>query len=99
MMTGAGSLLVAKMLTRQFLTVREVADLLQIGEVTVRHWIKGNELRAFDVGREWRIAPADLEFFLQRHATLPQDTKGVPQDGAAAKSPVGAGQSLPEDED
>jgi len=28
------------MLTCQFLTVREVADLLKVGEVTVRHWIK-----------------------------------------------------------
>jgi len=69
------------MLTRQFLTVKEVADLLKIGEVTVRHWIKGGELRAIDVGREWRIAPSDLEQFLQRHATTPQRTGEMPQNG------------------
>jgi len=66
------------MLTRPFMTVREVADLLKIGEVTVRHWIKGGELRAIDVGREWRIAPVDLEQFLQCHATTAQRAKRLP---------------------
>jgi len=70
------------MLTRQFLTVKEVADLLKVGEVTVRHWIKGGELRAIDVGREWRIAPGDLEHFLQRHATAPTTNGMMPQDGS-----------------
>jgi excisionase family DNA binding protein len=69
------------MLTRQFLIVREVADLLKVGEVTVRHWIKGGELRAIDVGREWRIAPSDLEHFLQRHATTPRSNGKMPHDG------------------
>lgn len=59
------------MLSRPFMTVKEVADLLKIGEVTVRHWIRDGSLRAFDVGREWRIAPSDLEAFLARHATIP----------------------------
>jgi excisionase family DNA binding protein len=59
------------MLTRQFLTVKEVADLLKVGEVTVRHWIKGGELRAIDVGREWRIAPRDLERFVEGRAKPP----------------------------
>jgi excisionase family DNA binding protein len=58
------------MLSQQFLTVKDVADLLKVGEVTVRHWIKDGDLRAIDVGREWRIAPADLENFLQRHESV-----------------------------
>lgn len=57
------------MLTRKFLTVREVADLAQISEATVRHWIKDCGLRAIDVGREFRIIPRDLEVFLDGHAT------------------------------
>ena len=60
------------MLTRQFLTVREVGDLLKVGEVSVRHWIRGGELRAIDIGREWRIAPSDLEHFLLCRASLPR---------------------------
>jgi len=70
------------MLTRQFLTVKEVADLLKVGETTVRHWIKDGELRAIDVGREWRIAPGDLENFLQRHATTPLSYGKTPQEGS-----------------
>jgi excisionase family DNA binding protein len=58
------------MLSQQFLTVKDVADLLKVGEVTVRHWIKDGDLRAIDVGREWRIAPADLENFLRRHESV-----------------------------
>ncbi|NWG47128.1 MAG: helix-turn-helix domain-containing protein [Alphaproteobacteria bacterium] len=63
------------MLSRQFYTVKDVADLLKIGETTVRHWIRDRELRAIDVGREWRIAPVDLEDFLSRHATAEDPRK------------------------
>lgn len=57
------------MLTRKFMTVREVADLAQVSEATVRHWIKDGALRAIDVGREFRIVPRDLEAFIDQHAT------------------------------
>jgi excisionase family DNA binding protein len=57
------------MLTRKFMTVREVADLALVSEATVRHWIKDGDLRAINVGREFRIIPRDLEAFLERHAT------------------------------
>jgi excisionase family DNA binding protein len=57
------------LLSRPFLTVKQVADLLSVGEVTVRHWIKDGELRAIDIGREWRIAPRDLEQFVEHRAT------------------------------
>lgn len=57
------------MLTRRFLTVREVAELVQVSEASVRHWIKFQHLRAIDLGREWRIIPRDLEAFLAAHET------------------------------
>ncbi|GER06686.1 excisionase [Iodidimonas muriae] len=58
---------------KQFQTVKDVADLLQVGEATVRRWIKTGELRAIDIGREWRIAPDDLDRFLCQHATKPEE--------------------------
>ncbi|WP_374369215.1 helix-turn-helix domain-containing protein [Dongia sp.] len=61
------------MLSQQFLSVKDVADLLKVGETGVRSWIKHGDLRAVDVGREWRIAPRDLESFLLRHANRPPD--------------------------
>lgn len=71
------------MLTRQFLTVKDVADLVQVSEASVRHWIKLQQLRAIDLGREWRVIPRDLEAFLATHATsrvasLPADVGGGP---------------------
>lgn len=58
------------MLSRQFLTVKNVAELLKVGEVTVRHWIRRGDLRAIALGREWRVAPTDLEEFLERNQTV-----------------------------
>jgi len=55
-------------LTRKFLPLKDVADLIQVGEATVRQWIKRGELIAVDVGREWRIAPRELEQFVLRRS-------------------------------
>jgi len=55
----------------QYRTVKDVADLLQVNEVTVRRWIKDGELRAIDIGKGWRIGPDDLDAFLEGHATRP----------------------------
>ena len=59
------------MLTRPFLSVKDVADLLKVGEAAVRHWIKASLLRAIKLGRESRSAPSDLEPFLQTRANRP----------------------------
>ncbi len=55
----------------QYQTVKEIADLLKVNEVTVRRWIKDGELRAIDIGKGWRIGPDDLDAFLEGHATRP----------------------------
>lgn len=59
------------MAERHFMLVREVAELLKVGEVTVRHWIRAGDLRAIDLGREWRVASDDLDEFIDRHANRP----------------------------
>lgn len=59
------------MVTEQFQTVRDVADMLKVAEATVRRWIKDGELRAIDIGRGWRIDPEDLDDFLRQHANRP----------------------------
>ncbi len=50
-------------------TVKEVAESLQVGEVTVRCWIRDGGLRAIDGDKGWRVADNDLQGFLSRHAT------------------------------
>ncbi len=59
------------MLSRPLLTLHEVADLLKVKEATVRTWINQGGLRAIKFGREWRVAPKDLEAFVETHATGP----------------------------
>lgn len=72
------------MLTRQFLTVKDVVDLVRVSEATVRHWIRQRDLRAIDLGREWRIIPRDLEAFLATHET--RGASAIP--GGAAACPT-----------
>lgn len=75
------------MSSAQYQTVREVADLLKVSEVTVRRWIRDGELRAIDIGKGWRIGSDDLDKFLDRHATQPEGTiqggAEMPSDGKA----------------
>lgn len=59
------------MLNRRFMSVKEVSDLLQVGETTIRNWIHDGALPAVDIGREWRIAPEDLEAFLETRKPHP----------------------------
>jgi excisionase family DNA binding protein len=71
------------MAREQYQTVKEVADLLKVGEPTVRRWIKDGELRAIDVGKGWRISSSDLDAFLQGHATRPAQVASG--DGSSGK--------------
>ena len=75
----------------QYRTVKEVAELLQVNEVTVRRWIKEGEIRAIDIGKGWRIGPDDLDAFLEDHATRPSarpsgDTNTAPEVTGAEKT-------------
>lgn len=49
---------------KTWLTISDVAELLQIGERTVRRWIAVGELGARQFGRRWRIGPVEMERFL-----------------------------------
>lgn len=37
------------------ITVKQLADFLQVSEITIKRAIKSKELIAFKVGRDWRI--------------------------------------------
>ncbi|ABC24551.1 helix-turn-helix domain-containing protein [Rhodospirillum rubrum] len=56
------------MLSKPLLTVHEAAQLLKVKEATIRQWIRDQQMRAIKFGREWRIAEADLERFVNDHA-------------------------------
>ena len=60
------------MLSKPFMTIHEVAELLKVSEATVRTWIHEDDLRAIRVGRDFRVAVKDLEAFVNAHATQPK---------------------------
>lgn len=75
------------MTTGQFQTVKDVAELLKVGEATVRRWIKDGEMRAIDIGRGWRIDPEDLNQFLRLHANRPHGDEATTAQAAGRATP------------
>ncbi len=77
------------MLQEPLLTTAEVAHLLKMTEATVRRWIRDGALPAIQIGREWRIAAADLDEFLAHRTTRPGANGGSAQARAKPGSTVG----------
>lgn len=46
-------------------TLKEIVDLLQVTRRTTYNWIKDGKLKAFRVGKEWRVTKEALEEFIQ----------------------------------
>ena len=57
------------MIKHRFLTVKEVAQILQLNVLTVYVYIRNNLLEAFKFGRYYRVDEKDLEQFIQIHKT------------------------------
>ncbi len=54
-------------MTEQFYTVKEVSELLKINERTVRSFIKSEHMRAYRVGKTWRIPYDALAEYLNEN--------------------------------
>lgn len=46
-------------------TLQEIEDLLQVTRRTTYNWIKDGKLKAFKVGKSWRVTKEALEEFMQ----------------------------------
>lgn len=57
------------------LTIREVADLLRIGEKTAYTLVQNRELPGFKVGGQWRFRRSDIEAWIERQ-TRPASPPG-----------------------
>lgn len=60
-------------LDEQYFTVRDVAQMLQYQESTIREFIRSGQLRATKIGKEYRIAATDLRMFLKRGENAPDN--------------------------
>lgn len=45
----------------KLLTIQEVADYLRLSRTTVWRWCKSGELKAFKVGRGWRVRKSEVD--------------------------------------
>jgi len=44
-------------------TLEEIAELLQVTRRTLYNWIKDGKLKAFKIGKQWRVTKEALEDF------------------------------------
>ncbi len=62
------------------MTSEEVAEILHVDPVTIRRLVNKNELAAYRIGADYRIAPSDLQEYLQRQR-IPAHTGATPNPG------------------
>ena len=63
-------------MTDQLLTAAEVADELRVSTMTVYRLIKGGELPAVRVGRNYRVRRSDLDQYLESQIVDPTARSG-----------------------
>ncbi len=54
---------------KDFYTAQELADKLQVNIMTIYRYIKSKRLKAYKIGKEFRIDKAEFEAFLKRAST------------------------------
>ncbi len=54
-------------MNKTFLTVKEVARLLQLNTLTIYDYIKVGKLKAIRLGRTYRIQEKDFNRFISKH--------------------------------
>ncbi len=53
------------------LTLRQVAEHLQVSEREVLRWLRGGDLRGLRIDNEWRVSERHLGAFLEERANIP----------------------------
>lgn len=54
---------------KQFYTAQELADMLEYNIMTIYRYIKAGKLKAFKVGKEFRIVKKEFDNFLNKVKT------------------------------
>lgn len=51
---------------REILTVNQVAEYLQLSEMTTYKLVQEGKLPAFKIGRHWRVKKSDLDVYIEK---------------------------------
>ena len=54
----------------RLLTIKEVAEILNVSDSTVRRLVRNKELEAHKIGRQYRFAPDLVDDFIESCATM-----------------------------
>jgi len=57
----------------EILTVREIAEYLKLSRTTIWRWCQEGKLRAFKVGRGWRIHRSEVEKIVGQNLGATED--------------------------
>jgi excisionase family DNA binding protein len=49
----------------QFMSIRDVADYLQLNQTTIYAWAQQGILPGYKLGRTWRFRPSEIEAWLE----------------------------------
>lgn len=52
-----------------FYLVEELAEKLRVSKMTIYRYIKADKVKAFKMGKEFRIAKAEFDKFMDAHKT------------------------------
>ena len=56
-------------------TVYEVAETLKLDAETIRRYINSKKIRAYKIGKEWRVKESDLLEFIERQSNISKEDK------------------------
>lgn len=54
---------------KEFYLVEELADVLRVSNMTIYRYIKAHKIRAYKIGKEFRIEKKEFQAFLNRTRT------------------------------
>ena len=61
----------------EFYSVREVAQMLKLDETTILKWLRAGKLQGKKLGKQWRIARADLREFTAIEGAARKDAENA----------------------
>jgi excisionase family DNA binding protein len=62
-------------MSKKFLRVADILEVLPVSDETVRNWIRQGKLKARKIGRDYFIDPDDFQAFLNKGSNEPDDEK------------------------